>query len=503
MNLPTPPLTRHYWIAACLLFCPTLSVSLAQIDVNADGLPDVWQNFYSITLETSVHEDLDGDGWTALEESVAGTDPSSAESVLLGKVLASGAGRELHWHGVIGKTYRVEVMQEDGTWSNYSEKIPGKNEDLSVELPIAFQLLCRVRVSDNDFDQDQLTDWEESVVGSDPGAADSDQDGIPDGIEMVSRLDPLKKDTLSIQARTSLLHFIQEGGSTTISDGPAMPSVEARLFPVIRDTDERVEWRLETNYQPRQGKDARTYPRTNPARILSNEWWQAKSAFGGEIVGGDASLVARWRGMEWRMEFSIGGKNPEDAVARAYLDGKELAFPYPWAIVRHESRFGTRIYNQFTESGVPVFGPPDGWGMGQLDSARGRAVSTAEVWNWRVNLDSSAAMVEDIFTREAPAYFDAVRRTFPSQWEDPPNHTPPGSSTRLTAVEAATIQMYNGAGVVRSLKSPFGTMSNYRSCWAFDETAPSGQRWAFVPNKNDYVRKVVINEIEGRLSTSE
>ena len=80
-------------------------------DTDGDGLPDFWetQNGLSPTNSTGINGangDPDGDGFTNLQEYLAGTDPQDATSLLKITDLAS-AGRVITWNSVPGRNYQV------------------------------------------------------------------------------------------------------------------------------------------------------------------------------------------------------------------------------------------------------------------------------------------------------------------------------------------------------------------------------------------------------------
>ena len=72
-----------------------------------------------------------------------------------------------------------------------------------------------------------------------------------------------------------------------------------------------------------------------------------------EIVGGRCTLnVQVGDSPAIAYPFSIRGKNPLDATARAYITAHvDPEFqPYAWMIAKHESKLGSRVYNQFNAS---------------------------------------------------------------------------------------------------------------------------------------------------------
>jgi len=64
----------YNWMAGTLNGSPGVDVN---VDSDGDGMPDVWEAFYSLNPVSAVDAqlDLDGDGHTAVDEYVLGTDP--------------------------------------------------------------------------------------------------------------------------------------------------------------------------------------------------------------------------------------------------------------------------------------------------------------------------------------------------------------------------------------------------------------------------------------------
>jgi hypothetical protein len=80
-------------------------------DSDGDGLPDTWESQHGLNPNNAAGDDgadgdPDRDGFSNLQEYLAGTDPQDATSRLLILPLASG-GRKVTWTSVPGKDYEV------------------------------------------------------------------------------------------------------------------------------------------------------------------------------------------------------------------------------------------------------------------------------------------------------------------------------------------------------------------------------------------------------------
>jgi hypothetical protein len=290
---------------------------------------------------------------------------------------------------------------------------------------------------------------------------------------------------------------------------PLMPRLVAATPGAA--ADHVVQWRLVSRYPRRGNQDDVEFPAEGWIELPGDQAWKAFATYHGKYFGGDAQISCKVTDpggkpvFESTRRFRILCQNPLDSNTVQYIKSRQGRFWYAWAIAQHESRQWKQVFNQFNEGGrvanEPNFGAPDGWGLFQIDSARGAKVSTAEVWDWRTN---AQAGFDELVTaeRDTRNYFAAIQRTYPSAYEPPPEtYTPPGCKTVLTAEEASIIQCYNGASIVRKMRNGHGTLSYYRSCWGFDPSAPSGKRWRFVKNRNNYVYKVVKHELEGGMPT--
>ncbi|MEN8220425.1 MAG: PPC domain-containing protein [Pseudomonadota bacterium] len=291
---------------------------------------------------------------------------------------------------------------------------------------------------------------------------------------------------------------VNEDDIVYITDTPAMPQLKAKIKPDALSGN--ADWMLNIEFKRPNRNDDDTLSKT----VSAASEWNISQDFGNHFYGGKATLTAKYNGAECKRIFHIRGTNPSENAATTEIGNS------PWyakAIARHES--GTqqnRTYLQFNEVGslgtnylTNIKHTPNrssdqkGWGIYQLTKIppNGRSPSRDEVWGWKANISTGKAVMNSN-VNEAPSYFAAIQRKYPAQYEAPPaTYTPPGTNTQLTYLEAAALQMFNGSSVVELLPNGQGGNSNYRSCWKFYPNNPSGQKWEFVANQNDYVKKII------------
>jgi hypothetical protein len=176
------------------------SASALLLDGNNNQMSDLWEMAcYDGELfppSFLPNDDPDGDGWTNLEESIAGTDPFVNDSHgplrLSLKPVAAPATFRAVWPTTTGKAYQLQCSEtmDPGSWLPVEDQILGDGEDADLIVPTETQgggpppkLFWRVSITDVDLDGDRLTNYDEYLLGSDPESADSDEDGVDDATE--------------------------------------------------------------------------------------------------------------------------------------------------------------------------------------------------------------------------------------------------------------------------------------------------------------------------------
>lgn len=162
--------------AGSLLTVIALMVSISHlpaafIDLNSNGLSDVWEQVYGAS-GLAPNGDDDGDGFSNRAESIAGTDPFNARSYpAISAFLSSATNVTVTVPAVLGKQYQLQsaATPEATNWIAEATLVCRSGTSLSLvgsNGPDA--KFYRVAVADVDSDGDGLNDWEEYQLGLDP-----------------------------------------------------------------------------------------------------------------------------------------------------------------------------------------------------------------------------------------------------------------------------------------------------------------------------------------------
>ena len=203
---------RRAAVALCLV-----AVSRADLDLNSNGLSDVWEAKYrpNVLLPS---QDFDGDGRTNQEEAEAGTDPELGNSMFAVREISSqGANLLLKWPSQPGKRYQIQSTSTPavvGSWALIPGTHVGIDGDLSITIPRPASSLTffRVIVGDVDSDGDGLTDWEEIQAGFNPNG----------GNDMAAM-------TAALQASSMVTLTVGDAEATEPTTGPAADTGSFRV----------------------------------------------------------------------------------------------------------------------------------------------------------------------------------------------------------------------------------------------------------------------------------
>lgn len=203
----------------------------AAVDLNGNQQGDIWEALFGVTNSPAGAADADGDGFSNVAESIAGTDPYnplsfpaiSLQSGATGAVAAA-------WRSLAGKMYTVEAANDlNSPWvviTNY----PGSNATqlAAINYGSFSQRLFRVRVGDVYSDGSGLSDWEKLQLGLVPTNVFSNGQYDPKG----NALTDYAYVTNKLAAQNALT--IVASDLTTVQPDPESPAQDPGAFTILR-----------------------------------------------------------------------------------------------------------------------------------------------------------------------------------------------------------------------------------------------------------------------------
>ncbi len=184
-------------IAACLC----AGSSARAIDLNGNGLDDVWEMIYGAT-GLDPNADTDHDGWTNAQECAAGTDPFDPKSHPTLSIAPWGTAKlQLAYPHIAGKRYRLQ-SKTDLSLPNWTPEFTEVAPDASgaawlFDKPTGKKFWHLV-VDDIDTDGDGLTDAEERWLHFDPTTDHSERNDSTDYARVTAGLNAANTVTLGV-----------------------------------------------------------------------------------------------------------------------------------------------------------------------------------------------------------------------------------------------------------------------------------------------------------------
>ena len=116
-------------------------LTLGGVDSEPDGMDDDWEMAYFETLSRDGSQDWDNDGASDLQEFLAGTDPTNANSIfrVLTIAPAGGGAKTLLWSGNPARSYRAEFRDDltAAPWTALTGTISWNGTTANISDPTA------------------------------------------------------------------------------------------------------------------------------------------------------------------------------------------------------------------------------------------------------------------------------------------------------------------------------------------------------------------------------
>ena len=212
------------------------------------------------------------------------------------------------------------------------------------------------------------------------------------------------------------------GGSTVyITQAPVMPALVANLVAAQGATlSGNVSWQVVFHYNTAGSYDWSDTVPAQPRTLSDLSAWNISGDMSG-VAGGNATMAYVYGSYTGTFKFQVLGTNPTPDMVRSRLGAD------PWflqQLVNHES--GYLQFNEKGTRGTPNFGPPNGFGIMQLDPPD----SSFQIWDWTQNVDAGKLRLnnfylDDFWAHQVTAWSD-FNDAHPSVAVMPPTDEPEG-----------------------------------------------------------------------------
>ena len=203
-------------------------------DDDDDGMADWWEEKY-LDTDADQDDDIDGDGLTNAEEQAAGTDPTSADS--------DGDGITDATEEAIGSDPNSWDSDGDGK-ADGEELLDEESSITQAEEVVIDTTKLEKAVEYTDSDGDGISDLKEMELGTDPNDADSDNDGLTDGDEVLNKdTNPNEVTQINLEETTPKITNMKNiviGASNATLKGYSKPN-RTLLINIVNEEGEPVQ----------------------------------------------------------------------------------------------------------------------------------------------------------------------------------------------------------------------------------------------------------------------
>ncbi len=149
----------------------SVGVQARMLDQNHNGMSDIWELVYGAT-GVAPQADADGDGFSNLQESLAGTNPFDSNSYpRISYVVSTNGSFQATAAGALGKVYQLQSINTPGgtNWLVETGLVLRAGSVVTLSAPAnVSEKFFRIAISDTNTDGSSLNDWEKYQLGLDP-----------------------------------------------------------------------------------------------------------------------------------------------------------------------------------------------------------------------------------------------------------------------------------------------------------------------------------------------